>query len=168
VSDSGDDSGRATLEGHEGDGARADDAGRERPPGLGGCANAHGSYRTLGVRRRALLAACAALVAAIALGVPGSGCLNPRPEELPSGSDPDLLPATEPMRETCEDNPLLAGCDLPDEDINGNPIDAPPADLNDPGAPEPQPSSTPEAGASTSGAGGGDAGSDVPADAGAP
>jgi hypothetical protein len=27
-----------------------------------------------------------------------------------------------PRSETCDDNPLLAGCDLPDEDINGNPI----------------------------------------------
>jgi hypothetical protein len=25
-------------------------------------------------------------------------------------------------RETCDDNPLLAGCDLPDQDINGSPI----------------------------------------------
>jgi hypothetical protein len=30
--------------------------------------------------------------------------------------------AAAPIRETCEDNPLLAGCDLPDTDVNGNPI----------------------------------------------
>jgi mono/diheme cytochrome c family protein len=33
-----------------------------------------------------------------------------------------------PIRETCEDNPLLAGCDLPDEDITGAPIPDRPAD----------------------------------------
>jgi mono/diheme cytochrome c family protein len=42
-----------------------------------------------------------------------------------------------PERENCDDNPLLAGCVLPDEDIDGNVIDQPdaPAD-NTPGTPE--------------------------------
>jgi MYXO-CTERM domain-containing protein len=30
--------------------------------------------------------------------------------------------AAAPVRETCDDNPLLGGCALPDEDINGSPI----------------------------------------------
>src|SRR5690606_30587506 len=30
-----------------------------------------------------------------------------------------------PIRETCEDNPLLAGCELPASDINDDPIDRP-------------------------------------------
>lgn len=37
-----------------------------------------------------------------------------------------------PIRETCEDNPLLAGCDLPDEDINNNPIPDRPEPTPDP------------------------------------
>jgi mono/diheme cytochrome c family protein len=41
-------------------------------------------------------------------------------------------------RETCEDNPLLAGCDLPEEDINGDPIDVPePVDQGPGNAPDP-------------------------------
>jgi hypothetical protein len=30
-----------------------------------------------------------------------------------------------PARETCDDNPLLAECDLPPTDINDDPIDRP-------------------------------------------
>jgi mono/diheme cytochrome c family protein len=47
--------------------------------------------------------------------------------------DDDDAPTT-PIRETCEDNPLLAGCDLPETDINDNPIDRPEQPAPDPGA----------------------------------
>jgi mono/diheme cytochrome c family protein len=48
-------------------------------------------------------------------------------------------PAVErPRAETCEDNPLLAGCELPDEDVRGNPIEPqePADDPADQGSPE--------------------------------
>jgi hypothetical protein len=132
--------------------------------------------------RRALLAACAAFMVVVGLGFPGSGCLNPRPEELPSAdltqpNSPD--PGSAPIRETCDDNPLLAGCDLPDQDINDSPVSEPPADtagnLGE-GSPEPTaPGDAPSGGdngAGGDGAGGdgagSDAGADMPADAGAP
>jgi hypothetical protein len=35
------------------------------------------------------------------------------------GSDNDVAA---PIRETCDDNPLLAGCDLPETDVNGGPV----------------------------------------------
>jgi hypothetical protein len=145
VSDCGDDPGRATPESHE----------------------RHG--------RRPLLAACAAFMVVVGLGFPGSGCLNPRPEELPSAdltvpNTPGLEPA--PTRETCDDNPLLADCALPEADIN-----AAPADESD--APPPGESTSISEGAAQPGAPGdepagggggseGDAGTDIPADAGAP
>jgi hypothetical protein len=58
------------------------------------------------------------------------GCLNPRPEELPSHEDlpTEPEPARSVERESCEDNPLLAGCSLPDQDINANPISPPAAE----------------------------------------
>jgi hypothetical protein len=131
-----------------------------------------------GARRRpALLAACAAFVAAVALGFPGSGCLNPRPEELPS-ADFGAPGSPTPVRETCDDNPLLGACELPVQDINGEPL---PSESNDDEAAPP--SATPvegdpnsDSGSSTAGneaagaggGGGADAGSDSPADAGAP
>jgi mono/diheme cytochrome c family protein len=41
-----------------------------------------------------------------------------------SGNAGDDEPeVTVPDRETCDDNPLFAGCELPDTDINGDPID---------------------------------------------
>src|SRR5688572_21834269 len=42
-----------------------------------------------------------------------------------SGNDSD--PEVEPPRETCDDNPLLAECadQLPDQDLEGNPIERP-------------------------------------------
>jgi mono/diheme cytochrome c family protein len=39
-----------------------------------------------------------------------------------NSNDDGEEPEAAPIRETCEDNPLLAGCDLPEEDIDGNPI----------------------------------------------
>jgi hypothetical protein len=127
-------------------------------------------------RGRTLLAACAALVFALALGVPGSGCLNPRPEELPSGSGSDSplygLEASgpTPMRQTCEDNPLLAGCDLPETDINEEPnanAGATPEvpEEASPGASDPALTGTDDMDAPAGGAAVGDAGSP---DAGAP
>jgi hypothetical protein len=126
--------------------------------------------------RRALLAACATFMAVVALGLPGSGCLNPRPEELPSAdftqpNTPDE--SLTPIRETCDDNPLLAGCDLPEQDINADPVSddgaspgEPPANLGGESAPEP---TAPGDEAPSGGDGaGGDAGADTPADAGAP
>jgi hypothetical protein len=146
VSDSGDDEGRATPESQCSASAR---------------------------RRRALLAACAAFMVVVALGVPGSGCLNPRPEELPSADAQQNNTPDAPIRETCDDNPLLAGCELPDQDINAAPADEgdsptpseTPSNLGGQGAPEP---AAPGDEAPASGAAGGDAGADTPADAGAP
>jgi hypothetical protein len=152
VSDCGDDRGRPTCDGHE------PAVGRE------------------GARRRpGLLAACAAFVVAVALGFPGSGCLNPRPEELPS-ADFGAPGTPPPVRDTCDDHPLLGDCDLPAQDINGEPLpsgssedeaaprDPAPVDVDANGASGPSAPGE-EAGA---GGGGGDAGSDSPADAGAP
>lgn len=161
VSDCGDDGGRATPETHEAlEGSAGCEAGGRAPSA-----------------RRALLAACAAFIAVVALGLPGSGCLNPRPEELPSAdstqpNSPD--PALSPIRETCDDNPLLAGCDLPDQDINADPVSddgatspgETPSNLGGESAPEP---AAPGDEAPSGGDGaGGDAGADNPADAGAP
>jgi mono/diheme cytochrome c family protein len=50
-----------------------------------------------------------------------------------NGGDEGGEPSVEPPRETCEDNPLLAGCDLPDQDINGDPIAPPEQPASDPG-----------------------------------
>jgi hypothetical protein len=164
VSDCGDERRRARPESPEGGAGLANPARRE-----GGAASEARGWR------RTLLAACAAVVAAAALGFPGSGCLNPRPEELPSsqfslpGDEP--RPA-EPVRETCDDNPLLAECELPETDINADPIDAPPSqtpgDLSGQAAPDPQPAAGTEmAGGAAAGEAGGDAGT-APADAGVP
>jgi hypothetical protein len=88
--------------------------------------------------------------------------LNPRPEELPSGDDRNQSPSPSPTRsqdETCDDNPLLAGCELPDMDINGNPALENPAPANT--APAPQTPESAAPGASTANP------EDEPADAGA-
>jgi hypothetical protein len=114
--------------------------------------------------RRAPFALVCCVAAALELFFAIPGCLNPRPEELPSSGNDDgqsgpVVPLT-PQRETCEDNRLLAGCadSLPDEDINGDPI----AIQNPPAATVPAPvtPSPPNFG------GGGDAGADagVPSD----
>src|SRR5687768_8489481 len=48
---------------------------------------------------------------------------------LACGSDSDNggeeEPDVEVIREDCDDNPLFAGCPLPEQDINENPIDRP-------------------------------------------
>jgi len=79
-------------------------------------------------------------MAAVALGLflQLSGCLNPRPEELPSGSSSPNTPGFA-ERETCESNPQLGGCELPDSDINAGPGDGDlsdnPSDAEESGAP---------------------------------
>ena len=111
----------------------------------------------------------------VALGLPGSGCLNPRPEELPSAN---LLPETPesdlaPIRETCDGNPLLVGCELPEEDINGETVsdDGVPVPGDTPGLSgetAPQPTAPADEAPGGGDGAGGDAGTDIPADAGAP
>jgi len=44
-------------------------------------------------------------------------CGSDSADEDNGGDEPQV-----PVRETCEDNPLLAGCDLPEVDVNDNPI----------------------------------------------
>lgn len=122
MSDSGDDRGQGTPE----------TSGEHRPGEVVQSASPQSaSVLSLSsrARRRAWLAALAALVTVVALGLPGSGCLNPRPEELPSAEDNQPLA---PVRETCDDNPLLAGCSLPEQDISGDPIPAPAPAASDP------------------------------------
>jgi hypothetical protein len=74
-----------------------------------------------------------ATAAELFIAIPG--CLNPRPEELPSHEDLPTEPEPARMveRESCDDNPLLSGCALPDQDVNANPISPPAAEP----APEP-------------------------------
>jgi len=57
-----------------------------------------------------------------------------------SDTDDDNEEPVAPIRETCEDNPLLAGCDLPDQDIDGNDIPARPEPTPDPVDPADGPS----------------------------
>lgn len=128
--------------------------------------------------RRPLLAACAALLASVLLGLPGSGCLNPRPEEVPGvgtslPSQPE--PISGPARDTCAD-PAAAGCDLAAEDLNVEPLSddadeqGEPANLADPSAGSAAPADGEAADPrnADAGDGDGDGGTDVPADAGAP
>lgn len=88
----------------------------------------------------------AALAVALGLFLQLSGCLNPRPEELPSASQLDpVVPGG--VRETCENNPLLTGCELPESDINdapnGSDLSENPQDPSS-GAPGASPSPGPE------------------------
>jgi hypothetical protein len=62
------------------------------------------------------------------------GCLNPRPEELPSTLETvAIVPGSDdgPVRETCGDNPYLAGCAPADpiagESGNSTPVPPSPA-----------------------------------------
>jgi hypothetical protein len=113
----------------------------------------------------------AAVLGAVVLGVPGSGCLNPLPEEWPS--QPESVPNSRPtpQRETCEDNPLLAECELPEADIAGKPADDPPPTEGSSGFGNDEAEQSPGAvdvnEAGEGDAGGGDAGPG-PIDAGAP
>jgi hypothetical protein len=84
-------------------------------------------------------------VAAVALGIAVSaaipGCLNPRPEELPSTLETQaVVPNPDEggvVRETCSDNPLLAGCAPPDA-VGGLPTVSSPNSPPLPSAPSPQ------------------------------
>jgi hypothetical protein len=86
----------------------------------------------------ALGSALASVVLGMLLAAPG--CLNPRPEEDPSvdsseGIEPGGVKPSTPIRESCDDNPYLTGCDVPDQDDNG--ADPEPANGGAlPGAPE--------------------------------
>jgi hypothetical protein len=80
---------------------------------------------------------CLAVVAVgIAALIAIPGCLNPRPEELPSSQNTSVtdpgLPG--PVRETCADNPYLGGCSLPDDSVN-SPAGSAPESSPMPGAP---------------------------------
>jgi hypothetical protein len=82
-----------------------------------------------------LCLAAAAVGIAWFIAIPG--CLNPRPEELPSTLDVEPIAADPvagpgPVRETCSDNPYLAGCAAPDEGVSNPASSAPEA------APAPQ------------------------------
>lgn len=94
------------------------------------------------------------------------GCLNPRPEEDPSAlelADPeadssasrdDVAPsAADPVRETCDDNPLLGECAAPPPSIGAGDVE-PPADAAAPPAEAPDAggSSVYDAGAADAGA----------------
>jgi hypothetical protein len=98
-------------------------------------------------------------MAAVALGLflQLGGCLNPRPEELPSGTTSNNVPGVE--RESCGSNPLLAGCELPDMDINGTPVagDGVADQSDEPGAAAPG-APAPESPPESLGGGGQDAG----------
>lgn len=111
-----------------------------------------------GLRRRL----GAALVAAAGVWLAAPGCLNPRPEELPSydGSSPVGAVPSGPVRESCDDNPLLAGCDSPGQDPVGagdfwsdEPAAAPEAPESDEGSPDSQPGGAPAGPAPDAGAG---------------
>jgi len=102
-----------------------------------------------GPKHRAWLA-CAALGGALALVL--WGCLNPRPDEDPSVSDPDLneVPNASSGQEFCDTNPLAQDCEgsggmvtAPDDiDIGPDPNEAGPgvdAGARDAGAPDASP-----------------------------
>jgi hypothetical protein len=80
---------------------------------------------------------CAISGAVLALVLAAAGCqsdvdpdpgLNPRPEDFPSANAPGpASPEASIERETCDDNPLLAGCEPPQDlgpvtDGNGKPL----------------------------------------------
>jgi hypothetical protein len=93
--------------------------------------------------------ACAIWGATVWLAVALPGCLNPMPDENPSASNLEgVAPSPPVQRETCNDNPLLAGCSLPNQDSSST----------SPGAPAPAIAAQ-GAGNEPAGPGGADAGS---------
>jgi len=120
-------------------------------------------YRT---RPRAAFGALLGLLLAALVSVPS--CLNPRPEEEPSvlvdpapvGVEPDGRAQGGPVRETCEDNSLLAGCEAtPPVDAPANdPAPAPGGAQEEPGVEAPEDTEGPGAGD----AGAADAGANAP------
>jgi len=97
-------------------------------------------------------AAFGALLAVLFAGLVGvPGCLNPRPEEDPSlaldGPESDVPGMTTPVeRESCEDNPFLAGCEPPGQGIDEGAAGAPPAAEESPPRPEPADAGAPAPG----------------------
>jgi hypothetical protein len=78
-----------------------------------------------------LCLAAAAVGIAWFIAIPG--CLNPRPEELPSTLNvAPIVPGPGPVSEMCSDNPYVAGCAAPDENVSNPTSSAPEA------APAPQ------------------------------
>lgn len=118
--------------------------------------------------RWAALGAVVGVLLAGLLAIPG--CLNPRPEEDPSAleladpqdantgsADGDVPVASEAERETCDDNPLLSGCEPVPASPGAN-VDGPPPASEEPAAPA-------DAGSpNMNDAGGADAGAASPAD----
>jgi hypothetical protein len=105
-----------------------------------------GSRRRLQEQRApkwAALGAVFALLLAGLIAIPG--CLNPRPEEDPSAAnvepadDSDVASpaASGPIRETCGDDPLLAGCQPPAPSPSPGSVDEPasPSEEEPPAAP---------------------------------
>ena len=100
-----------------------------------------GQRRASTERRTPSWAALGAVFAVLLAGLVAiPGCLNPRPEEDPSALELDTPPDSEPsatapapgespVRETCEDNGLLAGCEPPSSD---NGASLPPASSEPP------------------------------------
>jgi hypothetical protein len=88
----------------------------------------------------ALASTLASVVLGMLLAAPG--CLNPRPEEDPSvDSTEGIVPGgkpSSPVRESCDDNPLLAGCTGADQDVDEDsaPEPGPASGGSAPGAPE--------------------------------
>jgi hypothetical protein len=75
----------------------------------------------MGLRASAGVLCILTALAPLFITIPG--CLNPRPEELPSSADgiaPGAAAAT-PVRESCGDNPALAGCGVADTNVSDNP-----------------------------------------------
>jgi hypothetical protein len=117
----------------------------------------------------AVLGAVLGVLLAGLVAIPG--CLNPRPEEDPSAlelADPaggsavsengPAMEAADPIRESCDDNPLLSGCEPPSPTPGAGGVDAPPP------ASEGPPAAPADAGApGPNDAGGVDAGAAAPA-----
>jgi hypothetical protein len=140
----------------QGDGLTA--ACAAEPPGLAPAGLAPRATERLPTTRRATGALTAAFAFAAALGIVlgPPGCLNPRPEEDPSrsGGGQGDVAVTAPSAETCDDNPLLAGCvpspEAPADGVDDGDQETTPAPSSDaPGvnAPEQDAGVPPDAGA---------------------
>jgi len=101
-------------------------------------------------------AALGVLLLAALLGVPG--CLNPRPEEEPSYQVEGGGPDSDAVRETCEDNPLLAGCAPIENNDDPSVVVPSPMDGSEPSGAAPADAGAPR----TGDAGSADAGTSAP------
>ena len=120
------------------------------------------------VNFRAFSIGISAALLALACGSDSNGGDEPAGEDQNVGGEEENVT---PVRETCADNPLLAGCDLPETDSDDSPLTPeptePPPSLGDPEPDSEEEGPAPSPGAA--GAAAGDAGADdTPADAGAP